>query len=125
MKTDIQFIEAIKLSNANRKRTAIITVVLVIAIIVLNYFIYKIANTHTLEQIELYIPQYAGTLLTDADLKHIAEATDFAYRNGFALGIFLGAMLLLVISLLTKVFYYPISNRKDLLLIKYHEQTKT
>ncbi len=125
MQSNEDYINTIKRIHFNRKRNGYIGLVLSVIVGIGIYFSHGYFQKEARNGVVTISSYIAGTQMTETTVKNIHYATDYAQEYGSAIGLYIGILsagtLMSFIQSLILIF----GGRKESLLIKYYEQTKT
>ena len=125
MQSDEEYIKTIKRIHAARKKNGYTGLLLSILMGIGAYFMYGYFQEEAGKQIEDISNYIAGTQMDVETVKNIHYANHYAQEYGASIGLYIGILsagtLMSFIQSLILIF----GGRKERLLIKYYEHTKT
>lgn len=126
MKSDEEYIEAIRVAHHNRKKRAIYCVALIVIIVVVGYFWNsKLQESMTKLQETQSRMFKEGIKITEMDLRLIEVTNELAYAIGMRVGMAFNTLAVMVGMLIGYAIYYIIGSRKDRLLIKCYDELRS
>ena len=123
--TDDEYIEKVKRNYSYRKIIAIISLVIAALFGGLSYYAAEISQEKNSELIKSILPTQIGAPNTEVDIQTIEAAVDLAQTTGNKTGRLVGTSNITIGVLIGYALALLFGGRKERLLIKYYEQSKT
>jgi hypothetical protein len=123
--TDDEYIEKVKRNYSYRKIIAIISLVIAALFGGLSYYAVEISQEKNNKLIKSILPTQIGEPNTKIDIQTIEAAVDLAQTTGNKTGRLIGTSTITTGLLIGYALALLFGGRKERLLIKCHEQSKT
>lgn len=125
MQSNEDYIKTIKRTHARRKKNGYTGLVLSLIVGVGIYFMYGYIQQEARKEVETISSYIAGTQMDETTVKNIHYATHYAQEYGSAIGLFIGILSASTLMSFIQSLILIFGGRKESLLIKYYEQSKT
>ena len=125
MQSNEDYINSIKRTHANRKKNGLTGLLLSIIVGVGLFFSYGYFQQEARKEVVTISSYIAGTQMNETTVKNIHYATNYAQEYGTSIGIFIGILSASTLVSFIQSLILIFGGRKESLLIKYYEQTKT
>ncbi len=125
MQSNDDYINTIKRTHASRKKNGYTGLVLSVIMGMSAYFMYGYFQEEARKEIETISSYIAGTQMDETTVKNIHYATKYAQEYGSSIGLYIGILSASTLISFIQSLILIFGGRKESLLIKYYEQTKT
>ena len=125
MQSNEEYITTLKRTHASRKKNGYTGLVLSVIVGLGIYFMYGYFQQEARKEVETISSYIAGMQMDETTVKNIHYATNYAQEYGTAIGLFIGILSASTLMSFIQSLILILGGRKESLLIKYYEQSKT